>query len=276
MEWNLNVPKILHVYWGGGIMPYIRYTTVKSFMKYNPDWKIMFWYPKYPFTVIKWKTGELNYEVYCDDFLPKLMSLPIQKTAVDFNVIGFRNDVTENFKSDYLRAYTLSTIGGVWSDMDIIYFKPINNLIVNDPKNKNIETFVCISGYGHSNGFLMSIQGNKFYEKILSLSICNFNQSLYQAIGPTLYNRYYRDIKLINELAPTVNMEMNTVYSHNAGQIFEFLSNSSPRFTEGSIGSHWYAGHPQWGNFINMTNGGLRNLPNNIIGNLLKETMTYE
>lgn len=276
MEWHLTIPKILHTYWGGGIMPYLRYVTIKSFMKYNPDWEIMFWYPKYPFTKIKWRTGELDYKIHCKDFLPELMNLPIKKTVVDFNEIGFLNDVTENFKSDYLRAHTLNTIGGVWSDMDIIYFKPITNLIVNDPKNKHIETFVCISGYGHSNGFLMSIKGNKFYEKILLLSKHNFNQSLYQSIGPTLYNTYYRDIQLINKLAPTVNIEMNTVYSHNAGQIHEFLDGTPPRFTNGSIGSHWYAGHPQWEDFINVTNGGLINLPNNIIGNLLRETLTYE
>ena len=61
MEWQLNIPKIFHVYWGGGVMPYIRFLTVKSFMKYNPDWEIMFWYPKYPSTHVTWPTG--NYVI---------------------------------------------------------------------------------------------------------------------------------------------------------------------------------------------------------------------
>jgi hypothetical protein len=65
-------------------------------------------------------------------------------------------------------------------------------------------------------------------------------------------------------------MEMDTVYSKNAGQIPDLLNGAPPIFTDGSIGVHWYAGHPIWGDYIKKTNGGLINLSDNIIDNIIK------
>jgi hypothetical protein len=271
MNWKLNIPKIFHIYWGGGVMPYLRFLTVKSFMKYNPDWKIMFWYPRYPSSHTTWPTGELCYPVDCDDYTSEILKLPIMTTAVDFNEIGFKNTATEVHKSDFLRLHLLTTFGGVWSDMDILYFKPINNLSVNIIENKNIETFVCISGYGHSIGFLMSQPRNKFFETLLNIIKSRPDPKDYQVIGPTLYNEYFRDINKIIQLSSVINLSMNVVYSHNATSIPDFLSDISPRFTDESIGAHWYAGHSQWSEFFKTTNGGLTNLSNNIIGNLIKK-----
>jgi hypothetical protein len=42
------------------------------------------------------------------------------------------------------------------------------------------------------------------------------------------------------------------------------------------LGIHWYAGHPQWENFILKTNGGLTNLPDTLIGNLLRTNIKNE
>jgi mannosyltransferase OCH1-like enzyme len=200
-----------------------------------------------------------------------MMRLPIKTTAVDFDKIGFKNTATEVHKSDFLRLYLLTTFGGVWSDMDIIYFKSITNLSVNVIENQNKETFVCSSAYGHSIGFLMSQPGSKFFQYLLDTIKSRPMPSQYQAIGPTLYNENFRNIETINLLSPAINLDMDVVYSHNAGSIPDFLNNVSPRFTNGSIGSHWYAGHSQWSDFIKTTNGGLINLSNNLIGNIIRK-----
>jgi hypothetical protein len=39
--WHLKeIEKTLHTYWGGDSMSYLRYLTLASFRKLNPDWKI--------------------------------------------------------------------------------------------------------------------------------------------------------------------------------------------------------------------------------------------
>lgn len=270
MEWKLNIPKILHVYWGGGPMYYLRFMTIKTFMKYNPDWKIMLWYPKYPNTNFTWHTGEQNSNLNCKDFSSEAMELPIDKIPVDFKDYGFNNNISEVHKSDFIRLWQLSTIGGVWSDMDIIYFKPMSSLYFNHLENKDIETVYCNHIYGHSVGFLMGCKSNKFFGNLMQLVKIEFNPQFYQAIGSLTYNKYFSTFQSINQITPAINMSMNVVYAHNAGDIEEIINGVQSKFTNESIGLHWYAGSPLWKDFINKTNGGLENLPNSIIGNLLK------
>jgi len=270
MEWNLSIPKILHIYWGGGPMYYLRFMTIKTFMKYNPDWKIMLWYPKYPNTNFTWNTGEQNSDLYCKDFFDEAMALPIQKSSVDFKDYGFSNNMSEVHKSDFIRLVKLSTIGGVWSDMDIIYFKPMTDLYFNIPENNQIETVYCNRVYGHSVGFLMGCENNVIFHKLMLNTKENFNPQHYQIMGSLTYNYVFPTEESIYQISPAINMSMDVVYSHNAGDIPNIINGTKAKFTNESIGLHWYAGSPLWKDFINKTNGGLDNLPDTIIGNLLK------
>jgi len=270
MEWNLKIPKILHVYWGGGILYYLRFMTIKTFMKYNPDWEIRFYHPKFPTQNISWMNPEQKFEVLGDDFFGEVMKLPITKIAVDFNDFGLSNSMSEVHKSDYIRLELLSTVGGLWSDMDIFYTKPMSTFYLNTPEYKDIETFYCDHHYGHSIGFLMGCEGNKFFGKLRDLSRRHYDQRIYQTIGAKLYKQFFSTPESINEFTPAYNISMDVVYSHDATYFPEILSQDKTKFTEKSLGLHWYAGSPLWRDFIKMTNGGLKNLPNNVIGNLLK------
>jgi len=268
--WHLSVPKIMHIYWGGEKMPYMRYMTIKTFMNFNPDWRIMFWYPKHLFVKLTWSTSELRYDVPCDDYLPELMKLPIDKNEVDFIDFGFRNNVSETYKADLIRLHLLNICGGVWSDTDILYFKPITALSVNKPANRDKETFVCMGGYGHSIGFLMAAQGSKFFERLSASAVQEYDENKYQSMGVDMYNRDYPTLESINRFSPAVNISMDAVYTHDASHVTELINGTLPQFTPGSIGCHWYAGHSLWGKFLTETNGGKDNLPDCIIGNLLK------
>ena len=273
MGWKLKIPKILHLYWGGSPMCYLRFMTIKTFMKHNPDWKIMLWYPKYPTTNVTWATGEQNSNFECKDFFPEVMELPIEKNAVDFTDYGFNNEMAEVHKSDFIRLQQLSTIGGVWSDMDILYFKPMSDLYFNTDENSNIETVYCDNLYGHCIGFLMGSEGNKFFKELREISKKTFNPHAYQIIGAITYNAFFNTPESINRFGPALNMSMDVVYSHNCGDIPTIINGTEDKFTNQSIGLHWYAGDPAWAKFITKTNGGLENLPNTIIGNLLKTTL---
>ena len=270
MEWKLKIPKIVHVYWGGGVLYYLRFMTVKTFMKYNPDWEIRFYYPKHHVKEISWINPEQKFQVIADDFTEELMKLPITKIEVDFNDYGLSNDMSEVHKSDYIRLQLLSTVGGVWSDMDIMYFNPMSWFYLNDPQYKDIETFYCDHHYGHSVGFLMGCENNKFFGYLREKSKLNFNERDYQTIGARLYKQYFPTQESINQLTPSYNISMDTVYAHDATYFPEILSQNKTKFTNKSLGLHWYAGSPLWRDFIEDTNGGQYNLPNNVIGVLLK------
>ena len=144
MAWKLKVPKILHVYWGGNPLNYLRFMTVKTFMKNNPDWEIRFYYPLQPNSNVTWGTGENKVFREHKDYLPELMNLPITKIPVDFTKYGFDNNMPEVHKSDFIRLEQLSTVGGIWSDMDILYFNSMESLYLNNSEYKDIKTSFSI------------------------------------------------------------------------------------------------------------------------------------
>ena len=269
-EWFLSVPKICHVYWGGDRLIYMRYLTIKTFMEYNPDWKIVFWYPEKPFKGKSWNNGNSHTkwdQSTCKDYLPELLELDIIKVPVDFASLKIAHNMPEVHKNDYIRMNVLSLYGGVWSDMDIIYFKPITELEVNKPENKDKEVFVCITTHGHSTGFNMAKEGSCFFVSLLDLMQEEYNGNHYQCWGPDLWNKHF---KKLESIPFSVNIEQDAVYAHNVYIVEELLQNKKMRFTKNSIGCHWYGGNPMWSDFFNKTKGGETNLPNNIIGNLIK------
>ncbi len=269
--WNLQIPKILHVYWDSSLLPHIRYMTVNTFMRLNPDWKIILWTPQYPNLGKVWKTREHGYHLQCSDKWEDLLKLPITVNKVDFTKYGLSNDLAEVHKSDFLRTHLLSTMGGVWSDMDILYFNPIINLRVNNKDNRNIDTFVCISYYGHSTGFMMASPNNNFFKTMFALSLKEYNPDQYQCIGPVLYNKYGKSIDSINKMSSAINIDMESVYWYDGHNIPELMSLGDPILLPNAVGIHWYAGYNKWGRFLNETDGGRINLPPTIIGNLLKK-----
>jgi hypothetical protein len=267
--WKLNVPKILHVYWGGEKLSYLRFMTVKSFMAYNPDWNVMLWYPKYPYKTVTWNTSELNYKKEWDDYFPELLKLDIKKQAVDFTDYGIKNEISEVHKSDFLRYYFLNKYGGVYSDMDILYFRSITNLAVNRKINKDIKTFVCLSHYGHSNGFFMAQEGSQFFGRMFELAH-DVELVKYQSNGPDLCNKHFPTLESINKISSTVNIGMEAVYYYNGQNVWNIYNDKVLNFSARSIGIHWYAGHPLSGMFLNNTKGGIDNYPDNILGNICK------
>lgn len=272
MEWQLNIPKILHLYWGGNKMNYLRFMTIKTFMKHNPDWEIKFYYPKYPFDYMTWETHEQKYKVaFGSDFLSEVMELPITKVEIDFENYGLDNDISEVYKSDFIRLILLSSEGGLWSDMDIIYFRPMNDLYFNIPENKDIETFVCSNNrYGHSVGFIMGSKENKFFKELFRLSRQHFNPHNYQSIGADLYNKYFGSIESITNITPAMNISMDVVYPVDAQHISDLIDKSEMNYTDKTIGQHWYGGSSLWKPFLIKTYGGQGNLPDSIIGKLIK------
>jgi len=269
MKFFPEVPKIAHFYWGGGKLLYMRYLSIVSFMKFNPEWKVVFWYPKEPFKGRSWYTDMYPPKIkeeLCKDYFPEVLKLDVIKSPVDFTALGARKNMAEVHKNDYIRVHALNLYGGLWSDMDIIYFRSVNALKVNKPENRDKKVFVCITDYGHSTGFNMAAPESEFFI-FLSDNLNNeYLPSAYQCWGPDMWNKYF---KTLESIPGGCEIGMEAVYAHNAHQVKELFGNS-PRFTENSIGCHWYGGNTLWPDFWNKTAGREKNLPECIISNLIK------
>ena len=281
--WYLDkIPKIAHFYWGNDTISYTRYLTVVSFKKYNPDWCIRLYYPKIKYQGKKtWDTHEHSQKFSGTNYLARLFSMDIEKIEINFNNYGMDNYMPETFKADFLRWYLLSTCGGLWSDFDILYFRPIDNFYLNIPANKHLDTLICLHSNGtevyHSIGFLLGSINNPYYRFVNSQTYGMLDKGNYQSIGSSILNHYFPKLLLVQQRFPALsfeNINANVVYPINYTMVpYIFHTPYMHYLTEQSIGLHWFAGHPEASKFENIIDENTHPGYDNIISQLIRQVI---
>lgn len=257
-----NIPKICHFYWGAPVVPYLRYMCFKSFLQYNPEWKIRVYTPVKLTTHQSWSSHENKEGFNTKDYFYRLEELGIEIIPWNMEDIGFSNDLSEVIKSDLLRLYLLYNIGGLWSDSDIIYFRPLKHTIpetyhtayfcyrrggpTQDPTPKNGPLY-------HSIGFMMGVPGNRYFKMLWEgIKSHSLNCREYQTAGSPYYGTILDEIMFSHNQNDLYNFDINVVYPSRAVPGMwrpsgEYISQIRPI----TIGWHWYAGHPHSGKMQN-------------------------
>jgi len=260
-QWHLRkIPKVLHLYWGGENMSFLRFLTVVSFRQYNPDWKIKIHRPKQIYSGdITWKTHEhaTSRLKIKGQYASRLEEYGVEFVEHDFEQLGFTSNLPETYKADFIRWGLLGREGGVWSDFDIVYFRPMTKLDVNKKENAEVDTGLCPYANGvHAIGFLFSAPGNPFFLKLEELSKVRLDPNQYQSIGSTLFS--------LPEMYPK-RFPINYVLIHPNGVYFLGWQQTKDIFINNvtlpanAIGIHWYAGDllaQQFDARININNVG--------------------
>jgi len=262
------IPKTMFFYWGGEKLSYLRYLSIYSFRKFNPDWQIRLYVPTQLSDKIRWSSKEQSGAYTGQDYMKLSVFNPI---PFDFTTIGVPNDIPEVYKSDLLRYHLLSTRGGLYSDMDIIYFSPFD-------LSKECDTIVCYHHDYFSIGFMGGCKNNLFYRELLELGKKDLIYKRdYQGVGNKLFKGLsLEQLRITYPELSFHNIPMNLVYPilcDKPSKIFE--NNKYYRFPKDTIGLHWFAGAPEsrkWENTI--TPMALQLLQNhkydNILGAALK------
>jgi len=245
----------------------MRFLTVYSFCKQNPGWKVKLYYPHQFYRGDStWTAAPHKKKFTGTDYMSELRKLPVEWIEFDFSSLGVSHAIPEPYKADYLRWHLLATEGGVWSDMDILYIKPIGALYLNSADNSAVDTVVCLNTEAktcspyYSIGFLLSSAENAFYRFISDHAQDNFDSDKYQSVGRLLIKRYFPDLRHIVQRFPDLNLwnlSMNVVYSYDHTRVdslfkpaWQHLLNSQ------SIGVHWYAGNSTANRFENLLTAG--------------------
>ena len=153
------IPKTLYLYWGGSLS-WLRFLTVYSFKKYNPDWEIKVYYPVNYSDSITWNTNEQSDAYDGENWFHKLSEYA-ELIPFDCEIIGMSNDLPEVHKSGLFRAWILSTHGGMYCDFDILFFKPLKI-----PKHINVIQCYNPEGKYFSDGFMGCDKGNEKFVKL--------------------------------------------------------------------------------------------------------------
>jgi len=290
--WGLQkIPKIAHFYWGNEILPFLRYLALYSFRKCNPDWEIKLHIPLKPYkdsildchgktTVLEGinyfnQLNKLNIQVIPEsfDFLNQYINVDVQAKK-DYS----RKEV---YKSDFLRWHLLATEGGLWSDLDIIYFRPMTELDLNTDATSDCDTVISLHPkYGHSVGFMLSCPDNLYYKHIYTMALEAFNPKAYQSIGVDILNKPFPTadavMKRFQNLA-VYNTDITTVYAYDATTIDKiYFSLDMSRYTSKSLGLHWYAGHPYAVKAQNEVTEENYQIFSNVLGQTIKRVFIYD
>ncbi len=247
--WNLDVPKTAFFYWGGKRLSFLRYMTIYSFKKLNPDWNIQFYCPIKMISKNIWKEKQfenqsvnvLNYYQYITH------NLMIRPIVFDFEKLGLSNDMNEVHKSDFIRYYLINNFGGVWCDMDILFIKPMEQLLLNKNKIKSSSYYYFGKEdgeiEGHGIGFLMGTKGSKYYGDVFESAKKAYNAVDYQTIGADLLNREFNSSILNKIYQDAIPIDTEAVYAINHyNRDFLYNKCNFDMLTENAIGIHWYGG----------------------------------
>src|SRR5581483_9350733 len=177
-------PKLLHLYWDGSPLSYLNYLTVLSFNHYHKNWQIIVHMPKNKTETMSWTSNEQKLRYNGRSYLDQLKTISnVTIQYIDFEQIGFYNEVSEVIKSDYFRYYILYEYGGIWSDFDIIYTDNIE-----EKMNFEEDTIIFKGGDKHDYkyfpiGFFLTMPKTEFFKYVLSQCKNYYNPTHYQCIG---------------------------------------------------------------------------------------------
>ncbi len=250
--WKLSrIPKVVHFYWGGRTLSFLRYMTVVSFLRLNPDWRVKIHMPKYLYDgTPTWPTHEhkiTGQHVTGSDHTDDLRQLPVEFVEHDFESLGFRNDVPENFKGDFLRWHLLATEGGFSADIDIVFTEPMNSLPFNSPREYHSKIGLCPTKFGgiHAIGFIFSAPENPFFAHCRDECIRVFDPARYQSAGPFVLLPW-PDVSMIErrwEMA-VCRIPEDTVYLFDWLHMEDLFEKNASFRRPGTIGLHWFGGDP--------------------------------
>ena len=243
------IPKKISFFWGNPVMSWLRYMTLSSFRQFHPDWEMELFVNRTnkhygdPKWVTQHRQDFFNYDG--DNYLDKVGGLDVKVTKWgDPNA----RDVSPSQKSNFFKWKILTERKGFYSDMDILYFKPIDD--IRETMNEGEYTVgITHNGRFYSIGFMASDKGVAFkgiYKHCVK--VFESKKSHYQGAGvqaiydkwpqketPQVmerefqrYDKFYyipmEDFYLVNRLEGIFNVDV------------------SRELFKGGRALHWYAG----------------------------------
>lgn len=252
------IPKRMYFFWSGTALSWMRYMTLYSFRKFNPEWEIILCLSNNTTSEKNWFGPEVQdfFNYSGANYLDKISELSVQIEPVDFPD-NFKADIISPIhESDLYRYYKLYNNGGFYSDTDILYFRPIDDFY-NSLRENNINTVIHHCHAYATIGFLGAEVGNIFYKDLFNLATSLNKISAYQDFGVELIYKFCdlsKNNTSINEISNILkerykNLNICSIPDYLVYQYdWNNISNAFGKaygintFNAKAIGYHWYAG----------------------------------
>jgi len=265
------IDKTMNFYWGNTPMSYMRFLTLKSFRHHNPDWKINLHQPEIacPPKDVAIKERE-DYNYTGTDYREYVSGLDISSLTWDAPIPR----IAAAQASDLFQWQLLGNEGGFYSDMDILYVRPLEEIYGTVQKS---DAIFCLEGGGMAIGFFASTPHCSLFNDIYKKAIELYKKESYQCTGVEAI--YYlsglmtrgkkipdglKTVRALKSLYPTVHINLipgEAIYLYDWIDYKRYftLAETLPNVC---VGIHWFGGgslSQEWNNkltpsLVNTTN----------------------
>lgn len=253
-RWS-TIPKIVSTFWSGK-MSWLRWLTLYSLRKLNPDYRIILYEPPNGYEHRRnWMTDErADEEVDGVDYRERLDELSIERVTW--------NPPLENLGkaqcSDLCEWQHLATLGGFYSDSDILWVRPLDELRA---KLGICNAVFCLEDGALAIGFFAASPNNRLFQGVYETALNKGRSRDYQGFGTSsLYNyagvfhrrlglmaKGLRAIEELKHTHPTLSIQVlpdATVYPFNWLNIHSIFHDHKA-VQKDTYGLHWFGGSKQ-------------------------------
>jgi glycosyltransferase involved in cell wall biosynthesis len=277
-----HIPKRIFFYWCGDNFSWMRYMTLYSFRKMNPDWEMIIYKSNNSNRHKTWDSFEKQdfSKNIKNNYFNKLHELNIKILPVEFpeDIKPIIKDISLIHESDLFRYYELYTNGGIYCDTDVLFFRPIDDLY-NTLIENNHNTIFAQSKWV-TIGFLGSVKNNELYKDLFDFGIYNYKNKIktekydinsYQSMGAELiYKKFNKsnwkkgsiDSDVLTEIIKIYpylniyNLPDSIIYHYDWETPKIVYSNpyGIDTFDLDSIGYHWFGGSDESNKYSEILN----------------------
>jgi hypothetical protein len=167
----------MNFYWGGTPMSYMRFLTLQSFRYYNPDWVINLYQPE---VACSPKNDAIKEN---EDFHYSGIDYRERAEHLNINLLTWNSPIKRIAAaqaSDLFQWHLLGNKGGFYSDMDILYVKPMEEIHATVQKS---DAIFCLEGGGMAIGFFASIPDCTLFKHVYERAKGLYKEDRYQCTG---------------------------------------------------------------------------------------------
>jgi len=257
-----KIPKILHMYWDKSPMSQLQTFTITTFHKYNPDWVINIYVPKQPYT---------GPSMYIPNYIGKNYFYLVEQSSyvniieIDLNDYNIDVALHDILRSDILRYHLLYDHGGVWSDFDVIWLKPMDHFRnVEYYGDTPIDEVTAIASFirgtygGHSIGIMVHTKHDLYAKDLIDLTKKVKSPYSHEVFGGTMLHSGYPTLgSLTDRFKTVIGTRFETYYPyiiHPPAPTFNklYLDNDLSCINNNNvICVHWYNGKELSKQYIN-------------------------
>lgn len=256
-----TIPKICHLYWDKSPMAFLQVITVLSFHRCNPDWKIIVYLSKQGYE-------ELGKTVYDRKYVGKDYFACIRRLdyveikEIDLVKVGVPLTLHSCQGSDIVRRHLLYHFGGVYSDFDTIWLKPMLDFekidCIGDPSDfESIVSFFGFTKGFHNVSNLISEPGSQYIWSLIEEEKKIKPPYEHQSFGSDIVTRLYPDLtSVLNKFPRIVAIKYYTFYPYSIYDLDQLYQKSVlyPIKNKNVMCIHWFNGHELSTEYLNDKN----------------------